>query len=356
MAGIFDYLVWRGDLSFESDPFNRVDSMILCAMSYLPFELIDFYNGITIKDACKALSEVHDIKRKVLFKGDIPLIRDLQSSARFADLKLYQYTNIIDPDSQTQFSAITVRLKRGLNCVVYRGTDSSLVGWKEDFNMSFVFPVPSQVKAKEYFEAVSSKMRGRFILAGHSKGGNLAIYSAALCKKRLRRRIDIIYNYDSPGFDRTFLQSDAYKSICDIINTYIPQESVVGMLLEHEEKYTIVRSRALGILQHDIYSWDVKGKNFIEVDTITDNSRFIDYTLKDWIAGLDYSQREKLIDTIFDIMAKTNAKTFKELGENWLSSAIAILKSLHTLDDDTRKAVFQMLGSLAKCAKNNFKR
>ena len=354
MTGIFDYLEWRGDLSFAQSAFNEVDSMILCAVSYLPLELMpNRPDKISIGNAASALLKLPNIKEQVLLKADIPLMRALKDSARFGGLEISECVSIIDDVSQTQFFAITVKISDGLSCIAFRGTDNTLVGWKEDFNMAFVCPVPAQKLAVEYLERVLRLKRGKFILSGHSKGGNLAIYAAAFCRKSLQRRIERIYNYDGPGFDEKVLTTDGYKSVRALTATFVPQSSIVGMLLGHEENYTIVRSKAAGIMQHDFYSWEVKRDRFVYLDTVTESSKFIDSSLKAWIAELDYEKREQLIDTMYTIITETSFKTIRELNENWFKSAGAILKFIHSLDDDTRRAVNQTLLSLMKCAGNN---
>lgn len=353
MAGIFDYLEWRGDLTFEQSAFNETDSLIICALSYFPFELTGTPKNISVKDAINTLISAPNLKKNIHLKADIPLMKVLPDTARFGAVEILDFVNFVDDATQTQFSAITVKIADDLSCVAFRGTDNNLVGWKEDFNMGFVCPVPAQKLAVEYLERISHEIRGKFIVGGHSKGGNLAIYAAAFCHRDLQHRIESVYNYDGPGFDDTVLSTDGYKNICPITKTFVPQSSIVGMLLGHEEKYTIVRSKANGIMQHDFYSWEVKQNHFICLDTVTDSSKFIDSSLKAWIAQLDYEKREQLIDTVYTIIAENNFKTVHDLNENWLKSAGAILKSVHNLDDETRRAVTQTLLSLMKCAGQN---
>ena len=255
--------------------------------------------------------------------------------------------------TQTQFSAITFKLTEDTYFVVYRGTDNTLVGWKEDFNMSFVCPVPAQTLAVEYLEMIAKQFDGKIIVGGHSKGGNLAVYAAAFCDPEIQERITMVYNYDGPGFTENVLAEEGYKRICGRIKTYVPQSSVVGMLLGHEEKYTIVHSsNPTMLLQHDTYTWDIRRNKFVYLETVTNSSKFIDSTLKGWMSSLDSARREKVVDTIYNILLQTKAKTIKDLSKNWLATSNKIVKSLITLDDDTRKIVLEAIGALVQCAAN----
>ena len=187
---------------------------------------------------------------------------------------------------------------------------------------------------------------------GHSKGGNFAVYAAAFCAPTTQARIRAVCNYDGPGFDEKILAADGYKAICGKISTLVPQSSIVGMLLGHEESYTIVHSEQVGILQHDLFSWEVRRDSFSHLETVDNSSRFINYTLKKWIADMDYEQRETFTDAIYTILTETHASTLRELSDNWFESAKTIAKSLGNLDEPTRRALTQAISLLAKSAKS----
>ncbi len=357
MSNVFDYLAWRGDLLLEQEPFNEVDGAILARFAYAPFELMqDSVNDVpaSIKDAARSLLVHPDIESKVLMKIDLKLLANIAESERFQNMKIFAYENVYDVETQVQFSAVTIQLDSDLYFVAFRGTDSTFIGWKEDFNMSFICPVPSQEMAVKYLDKIAKTVNGRFIVGGHSKGGNLSVYASAFCEPSFQERIDAIYNFDGPGFDKSILSTDGYKNICDRIKTYIPQSSIVGLLLEHEEEYTIVHStQAINVLQHDILSWEIQRNHFEYLETVTNSSKFIDSTLKAWIADMAPEQREKFIDAIYLIISQTNMQSFKDLSNNnYIASAKAITNSIKNLDDDTRQAVIKALLSLAKCAKD----
>lgn len=360
MAGLFDYLLWRGDLSAQSSPLNEVDYMILSRITYLPFELVmeqGDMNGALTDELCMKMSKLPDIQEKMVFKDDAKLMELLTDSPRFGKLRVIGCVNQLDDVSQTQFSAVTIELEKGKYYIGFRGTDNTLVGWKEDFNMALIYPVPAQRLALRYLEKIASEVSGSFIVGGHSKGGNLAVYASALCPMEIQNRIKAIYNFDGPGFNDEFLQSEGFGRIWDRVFTYVPQSSVIGMLFGNDCNYTIVKSsRYGGLLQHDTYSWDIERDRFIHLETVDGGSKAIDYAVKEWIGNMNYEQRELFIDTIYTVLSETNAHTFKEMGENWFFSAGAVLKSLKNLDEGTRKAVMGALRALVKSTRNGIKK
>lgn len=359
MANILDYIKWRGDLSMDSAPFNELDGLVLARLSYAPFDKIDLQRAaapVSVQDAALALLKTPDLERSVLWKYDVDLLAALSENDRFRNMQLVGYVNHIDDETQTQFSAVTIRVRDGLHYVSFRGTDDTLVGWKEDFNMSFICPVPAQTSSVAYLERMADACPGTLILGGHSKGGNLAVYSSVYCRPEIQDRIRTIYSFDGPGFDESVLRCQQYGRISGKTAAFIPQSSVVGMLLEHEEDHIIVKStERSGLLQHDIYSWEVERDHLCYLDTLTDRSRFIDGTLKGWVADMDAAQRETFVDALYAIVSQTNARTLRDLSDHWFESASAILSSLKDLDEPTRKLILQSLSLLVKNAKESMR-
>jgi hypothetical protein len=370
MANIFDYITWRGDLSFQQSPFNPVDNIILTHLSYLPFDGIvpgpEDDTVISIAEAAEKTSAILKNKPEafaniLVFKDDLALLAAMGSCGRYQRLGLQAYVNQIDPAQgaliaaqEKQFSAITILTGDGNSLIAYRGTDNTLVGWKEDFNMSFSAAVPAQLEAVAYLEKMAKQIRGPLRLGGHSKGGNLAVYAASFCSKRTRRRIGAIYSNDAPGFNRAVIASAGYQAIREKINAFIPQSSVIGMLFEHEDDYTVVKSTQTGLMQHDVYSWEVTHNDVVALDTVTQGSRFINRTIKDWIGGLNREQLRCFTETLFDILSSTEAKSLPELTAGWVRNAGRMIQTYNNIDDATRDIVFQTISSLFKAAKNNF--
>ena len=252
MANIFDYLEWRGDLKLSASSFNSVDSLILSVLSYVPFDGIVppelGRDGMTIAEAAEAFADSGVKRPGVRNEQDVKLLSALAASDRFGDMRLTGYVNSVDLEKEKQFSAVTVLMGRGRAYVAFRGTDLSLVGWKEDFNMSFRCPVPSQEAATEYLDRAAARLRGRLYVGGHSKGGNLAVYASVFAKRRTRKRLLGVYNNDGPGFNASVLERKEYVEMQDRLYAFIPQSSIIGMLLEHAERYTIVHSSQSGQL------------------------------------------------------------------------------------------------------------
>ncbi len=355
MSNMFDYLAWRDDLSLEQDPLNEVDGMILTRFSYMPFELIAerIASGeISVAEASSLLSAEPDLEKRVLLRDDVKLLECLSESHRFGSMMLIDYEKQTEPESQTQFCAITLRMTDGRHFVLYRGTDDTLVGWKEDLNMAFISPVPAQTLSVRYLNRIANQVPGELLVGGHSKGGNLAVYASSFCLPQVQNRISRIYNFDGPGFADSVLESPGYLAACGCIRTYVPQSSVVGMLLGHEEEHTIVHSsHIINLLQHSVYTWDVEQNHFIYLPEITDGSKLIDATVKSWLAASDYAQREKFVDAVFAVLSETNELNFRDMAENWFSSTVAIAKAIRNLDEDTRKVVFETISTLMRCTK-----
>lgn len=357
MPDLFAYLRWRGDLPFGQVPFTELDALLLARLSFTPFGMLPPQAAgkqTTIRDAAEQLGRVPDIGRHFWYPEDKALLDAMAESSRFCSLPLAHYVERTDAEAQTQFSAITIQLGQGLRYISFRGTDDSLIGWKENFNMSFLCPIPAQEQAVEYLDTVAAFEGGTLLLGGHSKGGNLAMYAAAFCNPEIQDRIQQVYNFDGPGFDGQVLAQACYQRMRERMTTFVPQSSIVGMLLEHEEQYIVVKStQKFSPLQHNVYSWEVERDHLVYLDQITDGSRFIDRTLKGWLADLDAERREKFIDALYTILARTNVRTLQEMDEKWLPCAVSILSSLGELDEETRKLILESLSLLAKNAKKS---
>ena len=356
MANILDYLDWRGDLTLAERGFNEVDNLLMAELCFLDFSGIvpaDFSASVSLPEAMQKYDAARPQETMgVLVPEQIPeLGHKMAASRRFSDLTLCAYVSRTDEETQTQFSALTALLPDKTAYIAFRGTDDTIVGWKEDFNMCFVCPVPAQSNAVDYLNRIAASNGGDITVGGHSKGGNLAVYASAFCEQAARRRITHIYNYDGPGFTEDVLNSDSYKSICVLVNTFVPQSSVVGMLLGHEEKYTIIHSTESGIMQHDIYSWELLCDKFTYLEKVNNSSMFIDFTLKHWLAGMDNRQREQFVDTVYAVMQDTNAKTLRDISDNWFVCVKTMLRSLKNMDEDTRKSVSHALRLLLHSAK-----
>lgn len=339
MANIMDYLEWRGDLTFAQSPFNEVDNLILSELVYVEFAGIVPSPGkgsITLEEANTAFFSTHtdeEINARVSStKVAAFMMREMAKTNRFGKIKLSAYINDIRVEEQSQFCAMVVELGDGLCNVVYSGTDNTIVGWKEDFNMSFLSETPGQLKAVAYLENVAEHTDARLRLMGHSKGGNLAVYAAIHANCGISRKIDIIYSNDGPGFTESMIDLESYRNILPRIHTIIPESSIVGMLFQHEEEYEVVASTGNGTGQHDIMSWEVMGPALMHLNKVNEKAILLDKTLKSWIYGMDEAQRENFVDTLFGILDEADIRTVDDLANMNPAKLVELIRLGTTLE------------------------
>ena len=339
---IFDYLKWRKDLSFKDSPFNEVDALILARFSYLPFDGLIGYekSDITISEACKYL----DSRKELVdfgIEGDSQLVIDLQDNHRFGDLKFGYYKNHIDADRVKQFSAVAIFIDERTTVISYRGTDNTIVGWKEDFLMTFSDTIPSQKEAREYLCDIARIRHGRFILVGHSKGGNLAMYAASFSPSIIKNRILKVYSFDGPGFGHQKINSKRYLNSVDKIVSYIPQTSIIGVMLEHKEETRVIHSDAFGPMQHDVYTWEVDVTKLKYLESNTTYSSIMDMSFENYINSLTTTQRKEFVDILFDIVEASGVATFKDLQANFIKILPSVIERISKLDKESSKALLE---------------
>jgi len=337
MANMMDYLDWRGDLTLDQSPFNEVDNLILSQLAYLNLDYVVppavSGDSVTVREAAERYFAMYD-ERTVSSRGSLirvtaALLKKMADSPRFAHARMGKFANVLDFGQMKQFAAVQYWLDDGTIFVAYRGTDHTLVGWKENFHMSFTTPVPSQFEALRYLEDTAGDAGVPLRLGGHSKGGNLAVYAAVMCRPAIRRRILEVYNNDGPGFDARMTKSPEYRSMLGRIRKIVPQTSIVGMLLEHEEEYVVVRSSQNRFMQHDAMSWEVLGPQFVHLDRITEESRMLDMALKSWLRGMSRAERERFVDALFQVFELAEVRSFRDFSQAKWRKARALIKALN---------------------------
>lgn len=350
MKNMIDY-VTEENRSFESRKFNAVDSLVLSQLAYLNFDGI--VSGLSDAATPMAIKEIaamenpdrlfHDVRNS---KSNQQLLSALANSPRFRNAKLGFYVNQIDSEAEKQFSAITCLMDDGSAYIAYRGTDSTFVGWKEDFNMAFISPVPSQKEGVAYLNAVAGMISCDLKIGGHSKGGNIAVYSSIKCLRPVQDRITHVFSHDGPGLrDEVFL-SNEYSIIKDRIHKTLPQSSIIGMLLQNQENYTVVKSNRIWVLQHDPFSWLIDGSDFQYVQSVNRSALYMNRTLTQWMDSYDDQKRKLFIDTLFDVIKATNATTVYDLTGDWPQKAVAVLGAVKGIDAETKSFVFQTIRAL----------
>lgn len=355
MGSFLDYLKWRGDLSFGVSSFNEVDNLIFSELAYTRMEgivpEIDRAETVSIRELC-------DTYEKLQYKVEghandaYPLLFEAARSTRFAGIQAGAYFNRVDPEKSIQFAAVVFYLPDGSSYVAYRGTDNTLVGWREDFTISYLSETPGQYEAVRYLERIAARTEGPLRVGGHSKGGNLAVYAAAFCSDAVKKRIIAVYSNDGPGFNSSVVESPEYMESLDKVSLIIPESSVIGILLSNKKERKIIKSSVNGVQQHYPYTWEVQGPHFVEAETQSQISLFLDETLRRWASNLNEAQRMNLVEVIFDTMDASGAQTFTELKANKISSYKAIFKALLDIEPDLQKEVLQTVGKLAAAGRD----
>ena len=349
MSTIFDYLDYVAYDSIYDRPFKELDVLALTELTYLPFDRIvpqgDTTNiEVRLSDAAELVDRTTDF---IVTDQHLQIVDVLATSKRFKNVKLLNYVDEYDPDVQKQFAAMTYRLTMDVYLVVFRGTDDTLIGWKEDFHMTYMDHVPAQRRATSYLQHVMKEFpKGHFIVAGHSKGGNLATYACSYLPDHLIERVDAIYCYDAPGLNKAIIETEGYQRIAHLVHRFVPQGSIVGMMLEVPEPATIVKSRAFGgFAQHDAFTWMTEKDKFVTLDQTSPDSQQTDETLKQWVREVPDSQLKKFFDTFFGLFLDAGITSINDLMNLKNFSKIKdIFQNTQDLDPTER----EMLERLAK--------
>ncbi len=365
MADIIDYALLNAHKDFDTLPYSKIDSLIFAQLSYLNYDNII----ANTKNKSKGLY-IADIVENEYYEQLFPLERTAERnkkllsavaySKRYGKVKVNYYEDIFDIDKDTQFCAITFILPNGDACIAFRGTDSTITGWKENFNMLFTSPVAAQSHSVEYINTVAKKIKGNIILTGHSKGGNLAIYGGTMCSPATKNKIVEIHAFDSPGFTKEFIESPTHIETEGIISKFIPEESLVGVLLNNRDNYRIIKSDGGGIHQHDPFLWqiDIINNDFVDGEKLYMSSHFFDATFNEWVYSSTPEQREQFVEALFKMINAANTENvtiFADWTENLRNNSSIIYESLKGLDPETRNLVLKGLGNLFSTFNKNVK-
>ncbi|MDM8271782.1 Mbeg1-like protein [Thermophilibacter provencensis] len=354
MADVRDYLELRGDIALAERPFNDVDNLALATLAYLDLTGIvgaPGEKGLRLTDACGELLERAggDLTARVrsLATIDERFVVALGGSARLGDAILRDYVDVRDDERVMQFSAVTVDLESGETYVAFRGTDTTLVGWRENFVLSFAVTQAQRAAAdylaRELERAVEKGHRVR--VGGHSKGGNLAAYAAACAPVALAGAVERVYSNDGPGMDRSVMPVSCHDVMGERYTRIIPAYSVVGRFFTDDAPATIVRSSAERSLQHDPLTWQVGPAGFLEADGPDPECLVVAEAFSSWLARLAPEDRRLLTDELFDALAAGGAERFEDVLAS-PAAAQKVLSALGGVDVRTRDMMFSLLGEL----------
>lgn len=359
MSNIIDYMKWRGDVPLSACGFNEVDNIILSSATFVDLdgivcsELGD--EGVSFEGVMRAFESVAEERGYLGVLQPSRLLdvsREAAACPRYRGARLVGFVNEIDEARHMQFSAVTFLLDDDSIYVAFRGTDDTIVGWKEDLMMGFHAPVPAQSRAVEYLEQVAAAYSGVIRLGGHSKGGNIAMWAAAFSNEQTRSRINVAYNNDGPGFLPEVISSPQFEAMADRIITFVPQSSVVGMLLDQSPRCQIIKSTQPGILQHDPMSWEVLGTRFVYAEKRPRSAVQADEKTKRWLYSMTPEQRRVHMELLFSVIDSTGAKTLTDLARAKLKSINTVMKTLRSMDKESRTmmshAMVTLLGGRAR--------
>lgn len=342
MANMLDYLRGQGDRTMAVQPFNPVDALILAWLANLP---LDGLVPGTLGDAAAALSG------EELSENNRSFVELLEKSLRFRELPLLRFENQFDPAEEKQFAALLTRTEDGRLLTAFRGTDSTLVGWKENLNLAFSEEVPAQREAARFLNEAMALDDAPVRVVGHSKGGNLAVWAAA--KREDQERISSVFNFDGPGVLPQMRCSEGYRNIALRVQTYLPECAVVGTLLDNVEDYFVVQSDAAGLLQHDPFTWQTTQDGFVLLPSLSWGSLYADRTIGSWLERMSLTERRAFVEALYDLVQATGAETVGEIGENRRQSIWAILNAYSELSLRTKLMLFTALIKLVQSAVQN---
>ena len=349
MGNILTYADSTRRRSFQELPFSCVDSLILSEVSYYNFENSPF----CASDFSVSLSQWfcgdgagRTLRGMITAENDCRLMASLAEGGRHGDLRACGYMSVLDREQTQQFSAITFAIEPGTYYIAFRGTDNTVVGWKEDMALYYLPEIPAQAAARDYAIEIMSRIPGRFYLGGHSKGGNLAIYCAAHLPEHLQERLITVFDHDGPGFPTHFYEQRGYQAIAPKIYKTLPRSSVIGLLLEDGTGYHVVDSSAEAILQHDPFTWLVEGDGFISLPEVDSFALHVDLALTQWTEGMEPETRKKLVDLIFDVIFSTGIRAFVEMSDGTIRHVSAMMNYLKETTAEEKRLILDSVKRL----------
>ena len=360
MSHIVSYIKRQQKNTFRELPFNEVDALVLAQFVYLKWDGIvpaisENKEAVCLCELAEDMDFAHVFYDDRYRRDNLELFEAMRESRRFGRMKMNYFSDITSVVAETQFSAITVFLENGPTVVIYRGTDETMVGWKEDFNMCFKEPVTGQSLSALYLQQVTERLEGEFIVTGHSKGGNFAVYASMNVEEKIQNRIERVYSFDSPGFRPEILESVDFNRIMGKIIKYLPHSSIFGMLLQSKEDFQVVECFSIGVLQHNPYNWQVSGNEFKKVDKLDWGSLFLNETCNEWIYSLSDEELHAFSEIWYQIMQEANITTMLEFTKEPGKTLIHLIDAIRETDDKTKEMAKELAHGLMEVARENIR-
>ena len=350
MSNIIDYIKWRGDLPFEVDPFNEIDSLILAELSYLPFEKIvdkekeaETLNCIAKRFFSHSKEEMH--LGAIIPEKDIKELFTLaMNSKRFKNIKVRGFESKLCVKEQIQFYGVYFELNKKQCCIAFRGTDDSLVGWKENFNMAINMPIPSQNEATKFLNLIGSRLRKEIYVCGHSKGGNLASYAAIFANPKVKKKIVEVHSFDGPGFRDDFIENINFDDVKDKIIKFLPRSSIVGMIYNPVGKCVYLDSEGKGAYQHDGFKWKIIGNKFVTVKKLDKAAIEAHHLIKKWTNAMTNEEISDFVEASYKLITVNESATLSDISSDKFKFVMGLIKS----DGKTKKIFLSAIKKLIK--------
>jgi hypothetical protein len=359
MNNVFGYIDDQSDSLFGDQPLCEVDALIFAWLSYFEIEKLDNLGldcrNLTLSQVVeKAEQNLGEFKRPDKLAKLIStmtgawMLKQVSDKVRFKDVRIGDYRTVTDHENGIQFSATSYVLDNGIEVVSFRGTDTSVAGWKEDCMTTFSRTIPSQDMALDFVNAREASHP--IIIAGHSKGGNLAIYAASECRSELVPVITDIYNFDGPGFCYDIGTTVNFNAIRDRIHSYVPGSSVFGMLMKHMDDYVVVSSMNAGIMQHYAFYWKIEGRSFVLQKGRNMSSRSMDAAFNQWLDEFSFEERKAFVETVFTIIEESGVKYFDEFTSIGFARMREVFSKMRKLDPQKKKMIRTFFGKLMRAS------
>ena len=351
MGNLITYVQQYEAQTFQEKLLTDIDVLILTEIAYLPFDRIvpstfNVTEAISLNQLGKEFETIrekeHEKNPFMNTEERIQLLEVVSKSQRFKDIKVFGFMNDIDDELTKQFAAVCYQWEEDSRWIIFRGTDESLTGWKEDFMMTYSDLIPAQTDAIEYLRKQAELFKGNLNVSGHSKGGNLSLYASAMQEEDIQNRIQQIYCWDSPGVHRSILNTEGYHRIVSKAKRYIPQDSIVGLMLESHVPYHIIESQGSGISQHSALMWNVEEDRFVELTELTRNSQLTDQMFKQWTEAVSDEDLKLFFDTFFELFFEMGVETVNDVYYNFRMYMQKFFEKAYQMDTEKREILLRV--------------
>ena len=351
MGNLITYVQQYEAQTFQEKLVTDIDILVLTEIAYLPFDEIvsssfEEKTAISLNQLGKEFETIKEKEHKnnpfMITKERIQLLDVVSKSLRFKDVKVFGFMNDIDDELTKQFAAVCYQWEEESRWIIFRGTDESLTGWKEDFMMTYSDLIPAQIDAIEYLRKQAELFSGSLNISGHSKGGNLSLYASAMQEEDIQHRIQQIYCWDAPGVHRSILNTEGYQRVVSKAKRYIPQDSIVGLMLESQVPYHIIESQGSGISQHSALMWNIEEDHFVELTELTKNSQLTDQTFKQWTEVVSDEDLKLFFDTFFELIFEMGVETVNDVYYNFRMYMRQFFEKAYQMDTEKREILLRV--------------